>query len=85
MTATAVRIIPTMGTRKNDPLKRGRPATGKTPTTTVYARVRPELGKALDAYLADQRPEPTVTRVVETALEDFLEAKGYWPPPEPSE
>jgi hypothetical protein len=58
---------------------RGRPSTGRTPTTTIFARVPPPLAEALEAYLEGLRPKPTTTAVVIAALEDFLEAKGYWP------
>lgn len=72
--------IPDMAKKKpNGP---GRPATGRKPTITIYARVRPELGEALEAYLASLRPRPTGTAVLEAALEDFLQGKGFWPPPQ---
>ncbi len=40
------------------------------------------LWEALRVYLLSQRPKPSTTSVVETALEDFLRARGYYPPPE---
>jgi hypothetical protein len=42
--------------------------------------VQPELAEALRAYLAATRPTPTKTAVFTTALELFLEQKGFWPP-----
>jgi hypothetical protein len=62
---------------------RGRPPTGRTPTVTVFARVPPPLAQALDAYLDSLRPQPTTTAVVVAALEDFLQARGFWSPPPP--
>lgn len=62
--------------------KRGRPATGRAPTETVFARVKPELAAALNAYIKSLRPEPKITAVVVAALEDFLASKGFWPPPD---
>jgi hypothetical protein len=58
---------------------RGRPATGRTPSVTIFARVPPALSEALDAYLESLRPKPTTTGVMIAALEDFLQAKGFWP------
>jgi hypothetical protein len=36
--------------------------------------------RALDDYLASMRPAPTITSSMETALEEFLERRGFWPP-----
>lgn len=47
---------------------------------SVFARIDDAIGEALDAYLKAQRPRPTMTAVLETALEDFLRAKGFLPP-----
>lgn len=46
----------------------------------VNAWVDPALYAALQKYLDEQRPRPTMTSVVEVCLEDFLREKGYWPP-----
>jgi hypothetical protein len=56
----------------------GRPSTGRTPTVTIFARVPPALAEALEAYLDSLRPKPTTTAVMIAALEDFLQAKGFW-------
>lgn len=58
----------------------GRPA-GRKPTTTIYARVEPSLGAALDAYLDSLRPRPTTTSVIVVAIEEYLKQQGFWPPP----
>lgn len=39
------------------------------------------LFEAMERYIRDSRPQPTETQVMITALETFLEQKGYWPPP----
>jgi hypothetical protein len=72
---TVVATIDRMGKEKK---KRGRPATGRTPTETIFARVPPELSQALDNYLESLRPQPKTTAVVIAALEDFLAARGFW-------
>jgi len=46
----------------------------------VNVWIDPALYEALRAYLGSQRPRPTTTSVVEVALEDFLRARGFWPP-----
>jgi hypothetical protein len=65
--------------QKKDKKPRGRPATGRTPSITIFARVPPQLAEALEAYLDSLRPKPSTTAVVIAALEDFLQAKGFWP------
>lgn len=42
----------------------------------VNAWISEELGHALATYLEGTRPQPTVTSVLEVALEDFLRARG---------
>jgi hypothetical protein len=42
--------------------------------------VREEIVEALRAYLASVRPRTTKTASVEVALEEFLRARGFWPP-----
>ena len=81
MTATATPVRIGGMSEKKKKQGRGRPSTGRTPTSTIFARVPPPLAKALDVYLDSLRPKPTTTAVVIAALEDFLQAKGYWPLP----
>lgn len=40
------------------------------------------LMAALESFIHQSRPHPTKTSVIEAALEDFLAARGLWPPPE---
>jgi len=47
---------------------------------TVY--LSDELSEALDRFLASERPKPTKTAVFETAIEMFLQARGYLPGPD---
>jgi hypothetical protein len=77
-TANCGSTIPDMAKKKTN--KPGRPSSGRTPTTTIFARVPPDLGKAIDDYLDSLRPAPTLTAIVRVALEEFLQAKGFWPP-----
>lgn len=68
------------GMKDKKPKKtRGRPATGRSPSVTIFARVPPQLAKAFEAYLESLRPKPSSTAVVIAALEDFLQGKGFWP------
>jgi hypothetical protein len=68
--------------QKKDKKNPGRPATGRTPSVTIFSRVPPPLAEALEAYLDSLRPKPSTTAVVIAALEDFLQEKGFWPPKE---
>lgn len=40
-----------------------------------------DLFEALEKFIAESRPQPTESECLRTALEQFLESKGYWPPP----
>jgi hypothetical protein len=80
--AAATATMPGMAKKKSDKADK---AQGRSPSYTVFARIAPELGEALDKYLASIRPKPTTTAVVETALEDFLAKAGFWKPPEQAE
>jgi hypothetical protein len=57
----------------------GRPP-GRVPSVTIFARVPPALGEALEAYVEATRPKTTNTAVVELALERYLSEVGFWPP-----
>jgi hypothetical protein len=47
------------------------------PGYAVFARVREEIGEALERYFGSKRLPPTLTSVVEAALEDFLASEGF--------
>ena len=49
---------------------------GRRSAHTVFARINLELGDRLAAYLESTKPRPSVTAVIETALEEFLEKRG---------
>jgi hypothetical protein len=51
----------------------------KRPGYPVFARIDASLGEAIEAYLEAQRPKPTLTSLLEVAIEDFLRSKGFWP------
>lgn len=38
------------------------------------------LAEALEGYIADARPKPTIKSVIEAALEEFLQKRDCWPP-----
>lgn len=59
--------------------KRGRPV-GRTPSITVFARVRPEIGDVLHAHIESISPKTTLSAVVELAITQYLERHGLWPP-----
>lgn len=44
----------------------------------------PELLTAFEKYQADQRPKVSITAALQAAVEEFLTARGYWPPEEES-
>lgn len=54
----------------------------RSPAYTVFARIPPELGAALDAFVNSLRPKPTATSVLQVCIEEFLKQKGFWPPKE---
>ena len=56
---------------------------GRRRSYTIFLRVRPELGAAFDEYLESLRPKPTSTAAFEVALEEFLQARGFWPKKKP--
>jgi hypothetical protein len=66
--------------------KKSMPSTASRPRAragrAVNVWITDELGAALDAYLAAARPSPTLTAVVEVALEEFLAQRGHWTLPE---
>ncbi len=78
MAGLAVRI-PRMGRKK----KRddGDTTPGRSAAYTVYARIDPQLGAALEAYIKSLKPQPSLTATVETLIEECLQARGFWPPP----
>ena len=43
--------------------------------------VTDDLEPALDAYLRGQEVKPSLTRLLQTALREFLTRHGYLPPP----
>jgi hypothetical protein len=47
----------------------------------IFARVRPDLRDAWKAYLSSLQPRCTSAAALEVAIEDFLAARGFWPPP----
>lgn len=61
--------------------KPGRPK-GRKPSYTVYARVDPVLGQALEAYIDRTEPRPSQTAVIELALKRLLKEAGFWPLPD---
>ena len=71
--------IPRMAKKK--PGKAGE-SQGRSPSYTLFTRIPPELGAALEAYVKSLKPRPSITAAVETFLEECLTARGFWPPSE---
>lgn len=59
--------------------KAGRPANPG--ARRVVCNLPGKLSEAMDRYVSEVRPHPSVTNILVTALEDFLHSKGFWPPP----
>ena len=79
--------MPVMSTREDKPKRGpGRPPSDKAgkgeagETVSYSVRVPPDLNDALVAYLKTLRPTPGVSETFRTALEDFLQTKGFWSP-----
>lgn len=49
--------------------KRGRPATGKTPTYNIHTNISIDIGMRLERYMSDQTYEPKLRDVIERALQ----------------
>lgn len=47
----------------------------------VGGYIDPDIRHALDRYLTETEPAPSITNVLEVALRRFLSSVGYWPPP----
>jgi hypothetical protein len=60
------------------PRDSGKPK-GRVKSYTVFLRINDELGEAFEEYLKATRPAPTMTSAFEVALEEFLQARGFWP------
>lgn len=52
----------------------------RTPAYTIYVRVPPQMGEALEAFISAQHLPTTLTGVVQAALARYLEEGGHWPP-----
>lgn len=61
--------------------KRGRPPSDRPLRNHVGVKLPDDLAQALDAYLHSLDVEPGSPAVMRTALEEFLEQRGFWPPP----
>lgn len=78
-------MLGTMSTNKK-PGRRPNPDSKRQQGVSRHTKPRkafhaaPELFEAMADYIASTRPQLTDTQVLTTALEDFLQAKGFWPP-----
>ena len=59
----------------------GRPATGRSPSVTIFARVTPDVAQALEDYINSFQYPPKTVAIVTRALKDLLEREGFWPRP----
>jgi hypothetical protein len=78
MTSFSPTLTP-MANNSKKPGKPGRPK-GRKPTYPLYARIKPSLGEAFDAYVESIQPRTSTTAVIEMILEQYLHAQGVWPP-----
>lgn len=60
-----------MSTEKKKPNRSGVP---------LHVWIDPAIAEALQSYLEATEPKVFKTAAVESALKDFLRAKGCWPP-----
>lgn len=51
----------------------------RAPNYPLFIRIPPELGEAFDEYVASLRPTPTMTKVVQMLIENYLSEAGVWP------
>lgn len=75
-------------TTYNAAMAKKKPVSATTANRTgkaVNAWINPDLHASLQAYLDAQRPKPTLTSVIEVAIEDFLRAQGFRPPADAEE
>jgi hypothetical protein len=47
------------------------------PAFTLYARIKPSLGEAMDAFLEATTPRTSQSAVTELALEEFFRSRGF--------
>lgn len=85
MPTTADTISPIMGRKKKTDKESTKYESKSHTTINVSARLPEDLVAAMDRMINDLRPKPTTKALLEDALETYLEAKGYWPPPEHKE
>lgn len=57
----------------------GAPKPNRSPSYSLYARISPELGEALNRYVDSLRPRPSLASVLEVFIEDALAKAGFWP------
>lgn len=73
--------IPLMGKRKigRPPKRPIEPGQSRSSAYVIAVRLDPALGAAFDRWVGSMEVEPTMTAAVETALREFLRAKGFYP------
>lgn len=49
-------------------------------TTQFSVRLSAEMVAALEAFIESLDPPPSRTAVITSALRQYLEGKGFWPP-----
>ncbi len=68
----AIRDVTILDMAKKKPP--GRPK-GRKPTYVVYARIKPEIGAQIEAFLDTTKPTTTLVGLLELALEEFFERR----------
>jgi len=54
-------------------------------TGVLFIRISKEVEDAIQSFQSAQRVTPDRTAVVMTAILEFLEKEGHWPPKKPSD
>ena len=69
-----------MAKRKNKDSEMPATTSPKRTGRNVNAWVDPDIWSALEAYFRSLELRPTTTQVIELALKEFLDKRGFWPP-----
>jgi hypothetical protein len=69
--------------RKKDPESKRSQGRDRHTKPRVAFHLSQELLDALERYCSTTRPRPGKSATLVAALEEFLAAQGFWPPPAP--
>jgi hypothetical protein len=66
--------------RATPPEEQGEPRRPNRTGVSLHVYIEPAIDGALQGYLDASEPKVSKTAAVETALREFLRARGHWPP-----